>query len=102
MTRGVRFLPEATQELVDAALWYEGRRVGLGAEFLESVETALAMIARWPNAAPRAPFVPEFFNIRRTPVSRFPYGIVYVTDAELIRVLAIAHDARQPFYWSGR
>jgi len=99
VNRRVRFRPEAARELADAALWYEQRREGLGFEFLEIIERTLSVIRRWPQAAPRPLYIPEQLEIRRARVPRFPYGVVYVIEADFIAVLAIAHDSRRPNYW---
>lgn len=41
-------------------------------------------------------------DVRRVPVSRFPYHLAYLVTPEEIHVLAVAHDRRRPIYWSGR
>jgi hypothetical protein len=35
-------------------------------------------------------------------VKRFPYHVVYLPWQETIRVLAYAHDSREPGYWLSR
>jgi len=35
-------------------------------------------------------------------VARFPYAVLYSIVGDQIRVMAVAHDRRRPFYWSGR
>jgi plasmid stabilization system protein ParE len=54
MTRTVRPEPEASAELEDAALWYEGQRPGLGLEFVQAIDLALEQIAEWPQMFKRA------------------------------------------------
>jgi len=98
----VRFEPEASDELDEAALWYEHRSGGLGTEFLNAIDQAVAMITRWPHAAPLAADLPKDLVVRRAPVSHFPYHLVYLETAEAIRVLAVAHDAKRPGYWRDR
>jgi hypothetical protein len=34
-------VPEAEADIADAYIWYEGRRAGLGEEFLSSVDACL-------------------------------------------------------------
>lgn len=34
--------------------------------------------------------------------AKFPYHVVYVVRPELVVVIAVAHDKRQPGYWSRR
>jgi hypothetical protein len=41
--------PEAEQDIAEAYAWYEGRRVGLGEEFLSSVDACLEAIRRAPE-----------------------------------------------------
>jgi len=97
----VRFGPEATAELEDAARWYEQRRAGLGLAFLTAVDDVVESILRWPRAgAPMAGL--EALDIRRVPVSRFPYRVAYLITHEQIYVLAVAHDRRRPIYWRDR
>lgn len=94
--------PEASAELDDAALWYERQRTGLGSEFLEAIDNALKFIARWPEAGSPVPNVSPDLPLRRAPVRRFPYHIVYLEMSDVIRILAFAHDRRSPGYWHSR
>jgi hypothetical protein len=41
--------PEAEQDIAEAYTWYEGRRTGLGEEFLSYVEACLEAIRRTPE-----------------------------------------------------
>jgi hypothetical protein len=40
--------PEAELDIAEAYVWYEGRRAGLGEEFLSSVDACLESIRRRP------------------------------------------------------
>ena len=102
MSRRFRPEPEASAELEDAAVWYNGRRVGLGVEFVEAVDAALEQIARWPEIGRVVPGVPDDVPARRFPVERFPYHMAYLEWDGVIRLLAFAHDRRQPGYWYSR
>jgi hypothetical protein len=44
--------PEAEVDVTDAYIWYEGRRIGLGEEFLSAVDAALESIRRRPEMYP--------------------------------------------------
>ncbi len=44
-------LPEAIAEILQAAEWYEDRRIGLGEEFLSAVEQAMDAVAAAPLAS---------------------------------------------------
>ena len=102
MNRRFRPEPEASAELEDAAVWYNGRRPGLGVEFVRAVDAALEQIARWPEIGRVVPGVPDDVPARRFPVERFPYHIAYLEWDGVIRLLAFAHDRRQPGYWFSR
>jgi plasmid stabilization system protein ParE len=41
-------------------------------------------------------------GIRWWLVKRFPYSVLYRIREDHIRVLAVAHQKRRPFYWRGR
>lgn len=41
--------PEAEQDLAEAYAWYEDRRIGLGEEFLTSVDACIEAICRTPE-----------------------------------------------------
>lgn len=94
--------PEASAELEDAALWYERQRAGLGSEFVQAIDAALDQIARWPEIGRRVSGVPNDVPARRWPVSRFPYHVVYLKWEGMIRLLAFAHDSREPGFWFSR
>ena len=65
--------PEANEELVDAALWYEERQPGLGDDFLDEVEHALRRIKAEPERWPKIRRENRQLNFRR-----FSYVLVYV------------------------
>ena len=70
MNRVFQFKPEASAELEDAALWYNGQRSGLGVELLEAADAALNQIARWPRLGRIVLWVPNDLPVRRFPVTR--------------------------------
>jgi plasmid stabilization system protein ParE len=102
VTKTARFEDEADAEYRAAGRWYEERVVGLGIEFFDAVDAALDQIARLPKAGALVQRVPIDLQVRRAPVARFPYHIVYLETPSTIRVLAIAHDRRRPGYWTSR
>ena len=102
MTRTFRPESEASAELEDAALWYERQRPGLGLEFVQAVDLALDQIAEWPQIGRRVVGVPNEVPARKVPVKRFPYHVVYLDWEGALRILAFAHDSREPDYWLSR
>lgn len=97
MIRSVLIHPGAEAESNEAADFYDLESAGLGDVFLDEVEHAIRGIREFPDAAP--PFVGR---VRKRVLAKFPYSLLYsITDDE-IRVLAVAHHKRRPFYWRGR
>ncbi len=102
MTGTFRPEPEASAELEDAALWYESQRSGLGLELVEAIDVALAQVAEWPQIGRRVTGVSDDLPARKVPVKRFPYHMVYLPWEGALRILAFAHDSREPGYWLSR
>lgn len=101
MSRRLRFDPEARAELDDAALWYDRDRAGVGDAFAAAVREAIEAVMDWPGLG--APVSDRHgVVIRQTRVQRFPYHVGYVATDEEIRVVAVAHERRQPRYWVAR
>ena len=88
----VRKLPLAEQDTLDAAIWYEERRAGLGEEFLNEVDRAVRMLSE-SALLHRI----RFADVRRTPIHRFKfYGVYYIVREEEVWILAIFHGRRHP------
>lgn len=87
----------ARQELADAVAYYDAQGHGLGDSFLDEFAAAVARIEEYPEAWPSlSP------NTRRCRLRRFPYGLIYRSDGEIILIIAVAHLHREPDYWRGR
>lgn len=92
-----RFHPEAAEEFVEAAAWYEQKVDGLGGQFIEAVRAAIRN-ARHQPALGR----PARAGCRRWLVKRFPYAVVYRATPDEFIIFAIMHGARRPYYWRNR
>lgn len=97
MSRTLSFRPEAEADIAAAYEWYEQRSPGLGAEFLRSVEAAIAAIERDPELYPV-----QYKRARRVLLRRFPFGLFYVLAPDLIEVIACIHTRRHPRRWRSR
>ena len=97
MTFDLRLFPEAEQDLLDAATWYEGQRQGLGHEFLDEILRAFADIADTPLMYPEV-----HRDIRRALLRRFPFGVFFRIESRSITVLAVMHASRDPRRWKSR
>jgi hypothetical protein len=93
----IRLHPEASKEVAEAVLWYEGQQAGLGQRFAAETEAAIYRIAAFPNINTEIGK-----GLRRGIMPIFPFGIIYSIIEEYIEVFAIAHLHRKPFYWKKR
>ncbi|MBA4396616.1 MAG: plasmid stabilization protein [Syntrophus sp. (in: bacteria)] len=91
------FHPEAKEEFDGAVDFYEQSQPGLGLEFAEEVYATIARINQYPDA-----WSEMSKNSRRCLVNRFPYGLVYQSKANDLRIIAVAHLHRRPNYWKKR
>ncbi len=89
--------PEAEQDVADAFGWYEGRRPGLGEEFLSCVDACIQAIRRAPEMHS---VVHETY--RRALVRRFPYAIFYEHAGETVTIYSVFHTSRDPDKWRQR
>lgn len=89
--------PEAAKDLAEAYDWYEGRRPGLGEDFLGCVDASVRMICRIPEMYPTA-----YESYRRGLVRRFPYAVFYEYSGETVTVFAVFHTSLDPQKWRDR
>ena len=90
-----RFSPEAREDLLSAAEFYEAQRSALGAEFAVDVGLALAHVLeaprRWPEIEP---------EIRRFRLDRFPYALIYrIQTPQTVEIIAVFDLRRRPGSW---
>ncbi|MBH0205910.1 MAG: type II toxin-antitoxin system RelE/ParE family toxin [Nitrospira sp.] len=97
MSIRIRFRREAEAEVIDALSWYRERGVDLAGEFRKSLDSCLASIQHLPESHPVV-----HRDIRRALMKRFPYGLFYVREGDLIAVLAYFHAKRDPAIWKAR
>ena len=93
----VEFLPEAEEELIEGALWYESREQGLGWRFRDEVAEILTRIVANPRL-----WREREGGYHRANCLIFPYYIAYFIRDEKIIVAAVAHGHRNPEYWKSR
>ena len=84
-------------EINEAADFYDLEDPGLGSVFIDEVERAIESISQCPEAAPLVRG-----RVRKKPLAKFPYSLVYSVQPDEVRLLAVAHQKRRPFYWRGR
>lgn len=97
MNLPVAFHRAASAEFIEASAWYEGKRLGLGAEFVAEIERCILLASNHPL---RFAIVRE--NVRRVVTNRFPYSVYFREEGNRIVVLAVFHGNRNPAVWQAR
>lgn len=93
----VRFTVIARDELADARDWLDRQQAGLGRQLNQEIREAAARIARMPLLYPI-----EVADIRKCTLHRFPYTLRYAIRGEIVLIIAVSHQHRQPDYWVDR
>jgi plasmid stabilization system protein ParE len=93
------FRPQAVEDVIEAATWYEAHVPGLGEQLIDEIL----------SATHRAQENPELFrivrsegNVRRVLTKRFPYRIFFSVVGETLYVHAVLHGARHDRRWTER
>ena len=94
MAYRLKFSGRAVREIGEAFDWYEEQSKGLGSEFELAFELQLKRLEQVPFLY--AEIVP---GVRRTLLPRFPYGVFYTVKDDLVHVLAVIHNVRNPKRW---
>jgi toxin ParE1/3/4 len=92
-----RFVDEALTELVAAGRYYNRQLPGLGDALVDEVEAGIEVILNGP-----AVWRVIEDDVRRYLIHRFPYGIYYTIEEELVVIWAVKHLHRDPDYWQHR
>ncbi len=79
--------------MAEAALFYETASAGLGDDFLDDVQRAIDQARESPSLG--VVFAGKF---RRLLLRRFPFGLIYAIEPDMIVVAAVAHQRRRPSY----
>lgn len=97
MTPTISIHEIAEAEINEAADFYDLESPGLGNVFIDEIQRALQSVVEFPAAAPLVRG-----RVRQRIVTKFPYSLVYSVREREIRILAVAHHKRRPFYWHSR
>lgn len=97
MNLPVEFDLEARAEFDAAADWYEGKKAGLGIQFIEAVNVTIAQIQTTPKL-----FGMVGPGIRQATVQRFPFSVIYREELSRTLILAVFHGSRDPALWKSR
>ncbi|RVU33595.1 type II toxin-antitoxin system RelE/ParE family toxin [Rheinheimera riviphila] len=88
---------EAEFDVEETFKYYQGKRPGLGDDFLLCVEEALQKIQRNPFI-----YREIYQDLRRISIHRFPYRILYFVQNHNVVVTAVFHARKAPSAWTDR
>ncbi len=91
------FHPAAARELEAAVLSGEAHGPRLGAELRSEAQRVTQVLLDTPHIGE-----PIGNGLRRFPLKRFPFALLYRVDGERLRIIAVAHRRQRPGYWSRR
>jgi toxin ParE1/3/4 len=87
----------AKAEFIEAAAWYDSKRLGLGVEFIAEIDRCVSLASTHPQK-----YALVRGNIRRVIANRFPYSVYFRAEQSRIVVLAVFHSSRDPAVWLDR
>jgi plasmid stabilization system protein ParE len=93
----VHIQPEAEADLDEAYSWYASRSRALADALTAEFLAMSAMLAERAEA-----FTEVVPGARRALLSRFPYSVIYVVEADRIEIVAVVHSHRDPEVWKRR
>lgn len=97
MNYTIQYLPSVERDVHDTYDWYEEQHTGLGEDFLLSSDAVISSIERNPFT-----YQVVFKSVRRANTRRFPFGIFYIVEGNIVTVIAITHLSRHPRTWRKR
>ncbi|WP_298141077.1 type II toxin-antitoxin system RelE/ParE family toxin [Flavobacterium sp.] len=93
----IQFTKEALFDIEEIILWYEEQREGLSFDFELCLEVGINEIQRTPSA-----FQKKYKEVKIRFINRFPYGIHYIINNDIIIIVAVFHTSRSPSNWFKR
>jgi plasmid stabilization system protein ParE len=92
-----RFVAVALAEFIAAGRYYNEQIPDLGDDFIDEIEAGIGKTL----CAPRTCRLIKD-DVRRFLVRRFPYGIYYTVENEMVVIWASKHLHRAPDFWQQR
>ena len=90
-------IPPSDKELEETVDYYNNQMPGLGEQFYNAFLNTVNYINIVPDAWRKVGS-----NTRKINIKQFPYLILYVLDGDDILITCIAHQHRNPTYYSNR
>ncbi|MEO8435134.1 MAG: type II toxin-antitoxin system RelE/ParE family toxin [Pyrinomonadaceae bacterium] len=93
----LEYHPAAEAEIYGAAKWYKARSITAARRFALELEAKIEVILDGPE---RWPLFES--GTRRILLNRFPFSIIYRVTGEVVEIVAVMHQRREPGYWGDR
>lgn len=82
---------EARNDIKDSFKFYEEKQQGLGEKFLEKVDQKIEEVCEKPDR-----YSTFYKDIRKAPLDKFPFNLVYRLRDKIVSILAVWHKSRNP------
>ncbi len=93
----IEFHPAAQLELAAAVKLGENQKPGLGGELVQEARRVVQLLRDFPLVGKSLDT-----HYRRFPLTRFPFGLIYRIDGDVLRIVAVSHRRQLPGYWTSR
>jgi len=81
------FLPEAEEEMMEVAVFYQKQADGLGEKFLDDVEQATQLLSEQPLIGQQIDN-----HMHRLLLQHFPFSLIYSLEPNGILIIVVAHQ----------
>jgi plasmid stabilization system protein ParE len=89
--------PEAFRDYQEAYDWYAERELQAAEDFDAELQAALAKLIQDPSFGVSIDRDHFFYRLKR-----FPFYVVFRVRGDVLWVIAVSHNRRDPTYWRGR
>jgi plasmid stabilization system protein ParE len=94
MSFRLRLFTEAAEEVEHERQWYRKQSESAEASFLRELDHAIEAVLEAPH------MWPEYMaGTRRYVFPKFPFSLVYFIEDDVVLVVSIAAENRDPGYW---
>jgi toxin ParE1/3/4 len=83
--------PFAELDLKASVEFFELQQTGLAKQFLKEVENAIKRIELNPQQFPKV-----YKAVHRALLQKFPFGIYFIINGDLVNIFAVFHFSRNP------
>ena len=90
-------LPDAEIDIKETVKYYKERSKGLEKEFVKLIDSSIHDINKNPEAFPVVKY-----DIRKYVVTKFEFCIYFIDRIDVLYIIAVFHDKRNPKDWQKR